>query len=185
MSSIQSPVTPRPMSSHSRNGDFGSSTGYEDTIDEGNGLGNLADELAEAWDEDGEEENVQRDGLRNLQNGYTTPPMLGSPSSISNHMPSSPLPSQNHGSLSPVKEITRPKQHKKTTSQYDGSDYGSDPEEVDGISPSLEARMAAIEHLARRGTGANGSDADTVISRVAESLRDLGSQSAVENGASR
>lgn len=186
--SIQSPVTPRPLSSHSRNADFGSSNGFGTAQDGGNGLGNLADELAEAWDEEGEEEvetrspDVQLDGAGNLVNGHATSPLLASPSSVSHHIPSASLPFQE--SSSPTKPASRSKYHRKK-SLYGGSDYGSDPEEVDGISPTLEARMAAIEHLARRGTEANGSDADNIISRVAESLRDLGSQSGIENGTSR
>ena len=188
--SLQSPLTPRPVSSHSRNGEFGSSDAFGNMIDGGNGLGNLADELAEAWDEEGEEDpeirplNAAYDGYQDGTNGHITPPQLGSPSSISNHISSSPLP-QDYNSLSPTKASSRSKHRRKPPSQYDGSDYGSDPEEVDGISASLEARMSAIEHLARRGTEANGSETDTVISRVANGLRDLGSQSGVENGSTR
>jgi hypothetical protein len=178
--SIQSPVTPRPSSSYSRNVDFGSSNGFGTAPDGGNGLGNLADELAEAWDEEGEEEveprspDAQLNGHGVLANGHTTPPLLASPSSISNRIPS----------RSPNKPASRSK-HRRKQSQHGSSDYGSDPEEVDGISPSLEAHMAAIEHLAQYGTEANDSDTDDVISRVAERLRDLGSQSGMENGTSR
>lgn len=177
------------MSSHSRNGDFSSSNGFSTTIESGNGLGNLADELAEAWDEDGEGEHTEgafseNTDLRNGHNAPSTPPNLEVNKSMSNGIASSPLPQQSEHSLSPTKPSFRTK-HRRITSQYDGSDYGSDPEETEGISPSLEARMAAIEHLARRGTEANGSEADTVIQRVAESLKDLGSQAGVENGASR
>lgn len=159
-------------------------------MDGGDGLGNLADELAEAWDGEEEEERDPRplyetlDGHANEANGHITPPQIRSPSSASNHVLSSPV-QQDMSSLSPTKSASRPRHRRQTVSQYDGSDYGSDPEEVDGMSPSLEARMAAVEHLARRGTEANGSEADTVISRVADSLRDLRSQSRVENGASR
>lgn len=177
------------MSSHSRNGDLASSNGFGTTMESGNGLGNLADELAEAWDEDGEEEHTEADvsqntHLRNGHNAPSTPPYLEIYNSMSNGIASSPFPQQAEHSLSPTKPSFRTK-HRRKTSQYDGSDYGSDPEETEGISPSLEARMAAIEHLARRGTEANGSEADTIIQRVAESLKDLGSQAGVENGASR
>lgn len=178
--SIQSPVTPRPLSSHNRSVDFGSSNGFSTAQDGGNGLGNLADELAEAWDEEGEDEveprspDAQLNGHRELANGHITPPLLASPSSISNRIPS----------RSPNKAASRSKYRRKP-SQHGSSDYGSDPEEVDGISPSLEAHMAAIEHLAQCETEANGSDVDNVISRVADSLRDLGSQSGMENSTSR
>ncbi len=182
--SIQSPVTPRPSSSYSRNVDFGSSNGFGTAPDGANGLGNLADELAEAWDEETEEgfeprsPDAHSNGHGELANGHTTPPLLASPSSISNRIPS----------RSPNKPASRSK-HRRKQSQHGssdyGSDHGSDPEEVDGISPTLEAHMAAIEHLAQYGTEANGSEADNVISRVAESLRDLGSQSGMENRTSR
>lgn len=175
------------MSSHSRNGEFRSSNGFSTGVDSGNGLGNLADELAEAWDED-EEEHTEANISDNIEllNGHNAPstPNLEINDSMSNGIASSPIPQQSEHSLSPTKPSFRTK-HRRKTSQYDGSDYGSDPEETEGISPSLEARMAAIEHLARRGTEANGSEADTVIQRVAESLKDLGSQAGVENGASR
>lgn len=169
------------MSSHSRYGDLGSSNGFGSAVGSGNGLGNLADELAEAWDEEGEEDPSEVHA-----NGYAAPtsPHLEVDNSMSNGFASCPLPQQSEHSLSPARPSFRTK-HRRKTSQYDGSDYGSDPGETKGISSSLEARMAAIEHLARRGTEANGSDADTAIPRVAESLRDLGSQAGVENGASR
>ena len=184
--SIQSPATPRPASSHSRDGDFGSSNGFGNAGDTGNGLGNLADELAEAWDEEVDEEASEaRNGPNGTDNnGLSPPPHLEIHDSISNGIASSPLPQQSEQSLSPTKSNLQSK-HRRKASDYDGSDYGSDPEETEELSPSLEARMAAIEHLARRGTEANGSEADTVIQRVAESLKDLGSQAGVENGASR
>ena len=189
LTSMQSPSTPRPTSSYSRNGDFSSLNGFGTAGESGNGLGNLADELAEAWDEEGEEEPSGIDSHLNntpnaIQNAPSTPPHLEIDDSVSNRTGSSPLPQQSEHSLSPRKPSFRTK-HRRKNSQYDGSDYGSDPEETEGISPSLEARMAAIEHLARRGTEANGSEADTVIQRVAESLKDLGSQAGLENGASR
>ena len=173
---MHSPLTPRPMSSHSRNGDFRSSNGFGSALDSGDGLGNLADELADAWDEEeGEHSELQANGY----DAPSTPVHLEIHDSTTNG-----LPPQSEHSLSPTKPSSRPK-HRRKASQYDGSDYGSDPEEAEGISPTLEARMAAIEHLARRGTEANGSETDTVIQRVADSLKDLGSQAGVENGASR
>ncbi|KAL8999721.1 MAG: hypothetical protein Q9169_001538 [Polycauliona sp. 2 TL-2023] len=89
----------------------------------------------------------------------------------------------NSQSLSPPEHTSQPSH----TSIYDGSDYGddSDLEDVRGIPSSLEHRLAAIESLARRGVESNGSGADTVVVRVAESLRDLVSQTGVETGASR
>ena len=189
LTSIHSPSTPRPTSLYSRNGDFGSSNGFGPAVDSGNGLGNLADELAEAWDEEGEEDQSGIDShmdikLNAVQNTPSAPPHVQINRSVSSGIVFSPLSHQSEHSLSPTKP-SFPTKHRRKNSQYDGSDYGSDPEETEGISPSLEARMAAIEHLARRGTEANGSEADTVIKRFAESLKDLGSQAGVENGATR
>lgn len=184
--SIQSPLTPRPLSSYDRS-DYGFSNGFGNGVgsESSNGLGNLADELAEAFDEDedlgagGQLPGFQYDGVGDEQNGDSvhefckfTPP---------------PSPSTRERSLSPPKQPTRLKHHRRQNSQYDGSDYGddSDLEGADGISPALETRMAAIEHLARRGTEANGSDLDDVVQRVVDYLKDLGSQSNIENGASR
>ena len=45
--------------------------------------------------------------------------------------------------------------------------------------------MATVESLARRGTESNGGDADMIVQRVAESLKDLGSQSVLEHSATR
>ncbi len=147
-----------------------------------NGFGSLADELAEAFDEDEGEEmeeeapEVGNYDARNERNGI--PPL--------DHNGTTPQ-STRERSLSPPKQSVRSKHHRRQTSQYDGSDYGdeSDLEGADGISPALEARMAAIEGLARRGTESNGSDFDDVVRRVIDRLKDLGSQLNIENGASR
>jgi hypothetical protein len=77
--------------------------------------------------------------------------------------------------------------HRRKESAYDGSEYGSesDLEETELVSATLEARMAAIEAMARRGLEENGSDGDKVVARVTEKLRDLGSQSEMEMGTTR
>jgi len=156
----------------------------------GNGLGNLADELAEAWDEDEEGLGTSErlfdatgETVNGRNHGYSDP----RPINYNAPIVQSPIPSAACStSLSPPKKATRSR-HRRLNSQYDGSDYGddSDFENADGISPSLEARMAAIESLARRGTEANGSDTDNVARRVADSLIELPSQSGIENGTTR
>lgn len=75
--------------------------------------------------------------------------------------------------------------HRRTPSEYDGSEYGSesDLDSPGMLTPSLVARMDAIESLARRG--ADSSPSDGVFQRVTEGLRDLGSQSNVEGGTTR
>ncbi|KJR80358.1 uncharacterized protein SPSK_05266 [Sporothrix schenckii 1099-18] len=76
--------------------------------------------------------------------------------------------------------------HKRVGSVYDGSEYGSDSDlESPGMPTSLVAKMDAVESLARRGTEDNGGPTDGVCKRLVDELRDLGSQSGVEGGASR
>lgn len=184
---MPSPTTPQPAPSYDRSGDYDLPNGFSNEVepDNANGLGNLADELAEAFDEDadeviaGELREAWYNGTEDETNGYPRKENHGTTSSL-------PQPSRER-SLSPPKQPTRSKHHPRQTSQYDGSDYGddSDLERTDGISLALEARMAAIEGLARRGTGLNGSDLDKVVYRVVDHLKDLGSQSNIENGASR
>ncbi|KAF7587541.1 hypothetical protein BBP40_007076 [Aspergillus hancockii] len=157
----------------------------------GGGLGNLADELADAWEQEeggygyasGQEiENVPADSQHldhsNSEDGYH----------MGTRTPSSGYSSE-RASLHPPKPKTRNggHRHRRHESQYDGSDYGndSDLEEAAEISPSLELQMAEIESLARRGIENNGSENDYVIARVVEALRDLGGQSGIENNAMR
>lgn len=161
-------------------------------------LGNLADELAEAWDDEGVQESqvespVARSEINSVANGQNQ--HRGRPTFEVHHdmdigMSNISYDGANDSrSLSPPKQPTRSRPQRKASnvSDYDGSDYGdiSDLENVEGISASLEHRLAAIESLARRGAESNGSGADQVVRRVAESLRDLGSQAGVETGASR
>lgn len=92
---------------------------------------------------------------------------------------------QSRATLSPSAAI-KAKKHSRQRSLYDGSDYGDDSDlDNEGITPALESRMAAIESLARRGIEENGSASDEVVKRVTDQLRDLGSQIAIENGATR
>jgi hypothetical protein len=191
--SIAPPQTPRSNSSHDRNGHYDLSNGYSNgqDVESSNGLGNLADELAEAFDEDEEGEAVddvsefQYEAAENARDGH---PSFQTTLKENKGISISQKPrSARELSLSPPKQKMRSRHHHRANSVYDGSDYGdhSDLQGVDGISPSLDARMAAVESLARRGAEANGSDGDNVVQRVADALKDLGSQAGVENGASR
>lgn len=189
-----------------------------------NGLGNLADELAEAWEGDEEDEEDEEVDLNfanptNVQNGFGSPESnyrresngyaaegidihdlgiqgsgLGTSRALQDALSQSPAKhnstlSTGNSMLSPPKPATNKKilAHRRHESQYDGSDYGndSDLEETGGFTPGLEARMAGIDSLARRGTEANGSSADLVVQRTVALLRDLGGQSGIENGATR
>ncbi|KAL2834070.1 hypothetical protein BJY01DRAFT_253219 [Aspergillus pseudoustus] len=156
-------------------GDFGAAA------EGGGGLGNLADELADAWEDD--------DGGYGYASGQEAAP---SDSQSLEHM-ATRTPSPGYLSDRDALQPPRPRQrngtnrHRRHESQYDGSDYGndSDLEEVADMSPGLENQLAAIESLARRGLENNGSESDHVIDRAVLALQDLGSQSGIENNAMR
>ncbi|KAF1913598.1 hypothetical protein BDU57DRAFT_456416 [Ampelomyces quisqualis] len=193
-SSGYSPVTPR----SSQDFDHESLAHNFDGGADSNGLGNLADELGEIWDDDEEAVDeefgegldampdelaeigtaVAHDGSTGLENATTLNGVRDSAVAMQSS------PSTSHG-LSPD-ATSRARKHQRQRSLYDGSDYGSDTDfDNNGISPAMESRMAAIESLARRGMEENGSASDEVIKRVTAQLRDLGSQIAIENGATR
>lgn len=167
--------------------------------DNGGGLGNLADELGEWGSEDEEMDSqfgeelehtqeipadigtaVEHDGSTGVQGVVNLNGVRDSGVALQ----SSPS-TQSRATLSPSAAL-KSKKHSRQRSLYDGSDYGDDSDlENEGITPALESRMAAIESLARRGMEENGSASDEVVKRVTEHLRDLGSQIAIENGATR
>ncbi|KAL8643022.1 MAG: hypothetical protein Q9228_000367 [Teloschistes exilis] len=169
--------------------------GPDAVMDDSNGLGNLADELAEAWDDSVRHGRDSEDVAvpDRLQNGHEV--QRGRPAFEIHHSVSDSIPPRHQRevnddrSLSPPKQSSRKRLQRKSLneSDYDGSDYGdsSDLEAVEGISASLEHRLAAIESLARRGTESNGSEADSVLTRVAVCLQNLGPQADLETGTSR
>ena len=191
-----SPITPR----SSREFEHSSpAQHFEGAREDSGGLGNLADELGE-WGSEEEEmasefeeeleqphENVTSIGTAVEHDGSTGVQNMVNLNGVRDSgvaMQSSPS-TQSRATLSPSAAI-RTKKHNRQRSLYDGSDYGEDSDlENEGISPALEARMAAVESLARRGMEENGSASDEVVKRVTEQLRDLGSQIAIENGATR
>lgn len=194
-SSGYSPVTPR----SSQDFEHGSPAHNFDGGGDDNGLGNLADELGEIWDDDedgvdgefGEELELPQDEYAEIGTAIAHDGSAGLDNAVNVNgvrdsgvaMQSSP--STQHG-LSPDAAAARARKHNRQRSLYDGSDYGSDTDfDNEGISPAMESRMAAVESLARRGMEENGSASDQVIKRVTEQLRDLGSQIAIENGATR
>ena len=162
---------------HSR---LGSSHGHGDSLAQelgGEGFGeSLADEL-DGWS--GEEDEVEEgDYAVGGQVGRTGDQERDSGIDVA----SSP-PGGKH--LSPPQAN---KGHRRNESAaYDGSEYGSesDLEESELVSATLEARMASIEAMARRGLEENGSEGDKIVARVTERLRDLGSQSDFEMGTTR
>lgn len=173
-------------------------------VDSGGGLGNLADELADAWDEDGEGEEGEEgeedeEDVSGFQDGDDHVQMHEeeedtSAGSTHNTESDSDVERSRDGESSP-NNLQIPKQRSKTgqyqkhrrhESLYDGSDYGNDSdfEEPGDLTPGLEARMAGIENLVRWSMGDNG-PSGKIVDRVIESLRDLGGQSGIENSATR
>lgn len=201
ISSLPSPTATRRTSFHGHSRDVSQDLGS--SVNGGDSLGNLADELAEAWEEGEEVQGqplaAQLEGAEVNTNGHSVTPQFLYDQETSYKSPSPQLPPQNLRSLSPTKNILKGPKHRRkrsrphhhhhhhTPSDYSGSEYGSDTdlEPADLIPPSLEAALADIEHLARIGTSSNGSEQDIVIPRFSASLRDLASQAGVENAASR
>lgn len=173
----------------------------DDPIDPGSaiGLGNLADELADAFDEEeGEEDNDDEHGLRDTASGSLYDRAEGirhgqlqenvhPVSSIG--VPDGPAASVwpvrqdiSDLTLRPLKQSSRPR-HTPKTSQCDRSDCGDDSDLEVSHSPVLETRLADVDSLARQDTHVSGSDADEIVQRLTDSLKDLGSQAGVENAA--
>ncbi|KAI8151977.1 hypothetical protein K4K49_011043 [Colletotrichum sp. SAR 10_70] len=155
----------------------------------GNGLGNLADELADAFSDSGDEGEYYEDetgapnisveeadgkpGAEGTRDSGVDVASLGEAGSKTRNL--------NLGPPSPPR-----RGHRRSGSEYDGSEYGSESDlDSPGMLPSLVAKIDAVESLARRGTESNGGPTDGVFSRVTESLRDLGSQAGVEGSATR
>ncbi|KAL6862367.1 hypothetical protein J3F83DRAFT_746081 [Trichoderma novae-zelandiae] len=147
------------------------------------GMGNLADELADAFSDSGDEGDYDAEGQDHEESadqaGHDDDAARG-PSANDDAKRSE----GDAGLLSP-----RPKGHQghqRKSSLYDGSDYGSDSDlDIAGIPPSLMVKIDAVENLTIRGTDNYGGTADDVLQRVIQELRDLGSQSSVEGSASR
>ncbi|KAM0453209.1 hypothetical protein ACHAPV_009003 [Trichoderma viride] len=140
-----------------------------------NGMGNLADELADAFSDSGEEGDYDPEPTDQAE--HTNDASRGATTNDEARKKEGDAASL----LSP-----RAKGHQRKTSLYDGSDYGSDSDlDIAGIPPSLMAKIDAVENLTIRGTDNYGGTADDVLTRVIQELRDLGSQSSVEGSASR
>jgi len=203
-SSLQqySPVTPRPTSSRSKRPSssrlsIGSnvSTGLASNA----GIGNLADELEEAWDPDfdgpdssflqGLQEGDPEDAINspidlNDMRNLSIPATPRSPQVRGISMPQSP-----EKPPSPSKQWASMGTHRKTESLYDGSDYGpdSDDEAFDSIPPTLQRRIHDVEEITRISANADSlSESGGVIERTTSALKEnLGAQSTIENSAQR
>jgi hypothetical protein len=152
----------------------------------GNGLGSLADELAEEeWDEDAEGEQVYADshGARGVEGNHEALPGVADEShkAVSGFPPAAASQGSTNGRHGQMRNRASP-------TDYDGSDYGDsdDLKEIKGISASLEEKMSAIESLARQGTGTiTIASRKDLKSQDASALGDLGSQYNVESHITR
>ena len=173
--------------------------------EDASGLGNLADELEQAWDEDADPEHQGSSFLEGLREGdsavahaevqspYETNDMHDF--GFTNTSTLSPLPQEERQTLqvpnSPQTRKPRPKQptHSRTESAYDGSDYGSDHSEDDlsTFPPLLRKRIREIERLARDAQSTDAlSEGGGVVKRTIFGLRDLGPpQSNIEYGVTK
>lgn len=164
--------------------------GFGGIQNEDDGLGNLADELAEAWDDDGpgdpEEEGlgVQVDGTTPVHNGQLDLSERLEDSTTAELTASSIWAKSSDPSFNPTKRRGRPKHHRQFSRDGE-SDHGNNSGADGDIDNPLMARMSAIEILARESLETNESGEGSIIERVANSLKDLGSQSGLENGATR
>lgn len=163
---------------------------------------NLADELADAWDEDGAAEPGSSflEGLREgsvdalslhdeMVNGS-----IYDQSGIHGTSPTSPLqkpivdawltsPTRSAGNVG--RDASR--RHTRGESGYSESDYrkASGVEGAEWMSQAMAREMAKVEALARGLHDDSVSEAGGVVSRTVTALRDLGAQSSIEQGVTR
>ncbi|KAI1006212.1 hypothetical protein K3495_g2009 [Podosphaera aphanis] len=158
--------------------------GNSSFLSQSNAFGNLADELADAWEEDGEE----CDGLDECAEDHSNlVSKIDEAHQNSNSRDSgvdvSPLPNQLEDlNLSPQSG----RGHRKKSSEPESaeqSDYYNC--ESDRLPHSLLTQIDAVECLAREGMANSETNRDEVVKRVIEELKDLGEQSRVESGTTR
>ncbi|KAK3325730.1 hypothetical protein B0H66DRAFT_136393 [Apodospora peruviana] len=166
-----------------------------------NGLGNLADELADMLSDGEEDDEYYGDdggGAPDISFeaeedvGNTDDPTTIGKDGIRDSVVDVESPAD---SLGPALQLRRASLalppngngrggHRRTPSEYDGSEYGSDSDlDSPGMPPKLVEKIDEVESLARRGS--EHSPADGAFKRVTDGLRDLSSQSGVEGGATR
>ncbi|KAL2888170.1 hypothetical protein HOO65_040507 [Ceratocystis lukuohia] len=188
-SSLQDPTTPN-RSSFAQRDSFDITEIGGSAMGSGSGLGNLADELADAFDESGDDEYYDDDDTpqvdSELHDGNHDIQVEHDASESSDRASPNNPESKTKNSMLNLPSPNR-KGHRRAGSEYDGSEFGSESDlETPGtMSVGLVSKMDAVESLARRGIENTGGPADGVFARVTESLKDLGSQAGVEGGATR
>ena len=207
--------TPRPRSSRQHSFEDPSFANSFGAPLESSGLGSLADELAEAWDEDDEGiPDTMPQGSPRLEHDDTQP--LSPTKSISSQNEPSPSPDhhqpqlQSHHDLgfsfAPPVEASSPsiplqhhrngphaqsptkrrKAHLSSSADYDGSDYGSDTDLADP-GPLISPSLDLRLSLVENlaRQGTGTLESDPLFERVTGELRDLKVQVGVENGVTR
>ena len=151
------------------------------------GLGNLADELADAFSD--EEDEYEENGNSTIRFAVQEDEHHGAGDIVRDSGVDIASPSRNSSrpkSMSLGLPSPRRRAHRRAGSEYDGSEYGSESDlESPGMPLSLVSKINAVEALARRGTESTGGHSDGVFERVTAGLKDLGSQSGVESSATR
>ena len=146
----------------SPNGDFGSSMGGG--FGRSNDLGNLEDELAGAWEEGEEEDDMDQNGrsrTQSLTNGADVAQApLGEPLSVLHDEDLAEDSVERlrlaipNGHSAPTKKQRRRMDTDSTENMYNGSDYGEvdSPAGVVDLPPELRMLMHDVEELARQGS---------------------------------
>lgn len=156
----------------------------------GNGLGNLADELADAWSE-GEEEEEEEDDDPDLDfhhgndDGHETENDTGTIEASHRHEEEIRDSGIDVGNAESPGEKVAASGRQERNGTYDGTTGRDDSDLESRLPPALEARIDTLESFVRRGWEDGGSGNDGVVQRVVQDLRDLGGQSGVENAATR
>ncbi|KAK2612924.1 hypothetical protein QQS21_001035 [Conoideocrella luteorostrata] len=155
------------------------------------GMGNLADELADAFSDSGEEDDVEYEHGQHSVPGMQSRDMQGNAIKCTGggELDSASVPATAYMCRNDNKlrfPVSHGRGNRGNATEYDGSDYGSESDiDCAGMAPTLVAKIDGIESLARRGTENYGGPGDDVFRRVTDGLRDLGSQLTVEGNASR
>ncbi|KAL2759225.1 hypothetical protein ACRALDRAFT_1015407, partial [Sodiomyces alcalophilus JCM 7366] len=158
----------------------------------GNGMGNLADELADAFSDYGDEDGSFEDqlaagidhedavrgnvcrGPEGTERGSSICGVVGTGQGVSAEMPALGI-----ATLSAMC-------HPPRKNEYDWGEYCSESDsESPGFMPGLTTTMDAMEGLVRQGTEHKEVSSDGVLERLTESLRELKSQASVEGSAAR
>lgn len=164
-----------------------------DSGKDGGGLGSLADELAEALDEDDQEEvgDETNTHAEYEEAESSEKPPLSEEDQRGEQVPRSQRNSAadlafSSGSHKSPRASSTAKAHRQSAYLKSSGNLDYDMlDDAHGLSQNLESQILTTEHLARRADEAMVSEAQDVIRNLSGLLKDLPSQTGVENGTSR